>query len=55
MQWAFLCFSCIQSSAKMNKLFDQYLPPEEDVSWDNNMADLDIMPVSNGIISYFSP
>ena len=25
----------------MNKLFDQYLPPEEDVSWDNNMADLD--------------
>ena len=41
MQWAFLCFSCIQSSAKMNKLFDQYLPPEEDVSWDNNMADLD--------------
>ena len=25
----------------MNKLFDQYLPPEEDVSWDNNVADLD--------------
>ena len=25
----------------MNILFDQYLPPEEDVSWDNNVADLD--------------
>ena len=25
----------------MNKLFDQFLPPEEDVSWDNNVDDLD--------------
>ena len=24
----------------MNKLFDQFLPPEEDVSWDNNVDDL---------------
>ena len=25
----------------MNKLFDQFLLPEEDVSWDNNVDDLD--------------
>ena len=25
----------------MNKLFDQFLPPEEDVSWDDNVDDLD--------------
>ena len=25
----------------MNKLFDQFLPPEDDVSWDNNVDDLD--------------
>ena len=25
----------------MNKLFDKFLPPEEDVSWDNNVDDLD--------------
>ena len=25
----------------MNKLFDQFLPPEEDVFWDNNVDNLD--------------
>ena len=33
----------------MNKLFDQFLPPEEDVSWDNNVDDLDSFNEINSV------
>ena len=33
----------------MNKLFDQFLPPEEDVTWDNNVDDLDSFDEINSV------
>ena len=33
----------------MNKLFDQFLPPEEDVSWGNNVDDLDSFNEINSV------
>ena len=33
----------------MNKLFDQFWPPEEDVSWDNNVDDLDSFEEINSV------
>ena len=33
----------------MNKLFDQFRPPEEDVSWDNNVDDLDSFEEINSV------
>ena len=33
----------------MNKLFDQFLAPEEDVSWDNNVDDLDSFDEINSV------
>ena len=33
----------------MNKLFDQFLPPEEDVSWDNNVDDLNSFNEINSV------
>ena len=33
----------------MNKLFDQFLPPGEDVSWDNNVDDLDSFDEINSV------
>ena len=42
------CVSAVYS-AKMNKLFDQFRPPEEDVSQDNNVDDLDSFEELNSV------